>query len=108
MSNFNTIMVPASSANLGSGFDVSVQQIIQRIGAITKKKIKFKISKERIRPKKSEVDRLLASNEKAKKILKWVPKNSGSSGLNYGLEKTINWFSQSKNIKLYKSSFYNI
>jgi NAD dependent epimerase/dehydratase len=94
--------------NLGSGFDVSVKQIIQRIGTITKKKIKFKISKERIRPKKSEVDRLLASNEKAKKILKWAPKNSGSSGLNYGLEKTIKWFSQSKNIKLYKSSFYNI
>ncbi len=94
--------------NLGSGFDVSVKQLIERIGIITKKKIRFKISQERVRPKKSEVDRLLASYKKAKKILRWLPKNSGSSGLNYGLEKTIKWFSQSRNNKLYKSKFYNI
>ena len=94
--------------NLGSGFDVSVRQLIERIGIITEKKIKFKISQERVRPKKSEVDRLLASNKKAKKILRWVPKYSGSSGLNYGLQKTIKWFSQSKNNNLYKTKFYNI
>jgi len=93
--------------NLGSGFDVSVKQLIERIGFIINKKIKYKMSKERIRPKRSEVDRLLASNKKAKKILKWSPKNSNSVGLNNGLKKTINWFSSKKNLSLYKTKDFN-
>jgi len=93
--------------NLGSGFDVSVKQLIERIGFIINKKIKYKISKERIRPKRSEVDRLLASNKKAKKILKWSPKNYNSIGLNNGLNQTINWFSSKKNLSLYKTKDFN-
>ncbi len=89
--------------NLGSGYEISVKNLIKRIEKISHKKIKYQINLDRVRPKHSEVNRLLASNRKAKKILKWSPTYSNLKGLDYGLKKTINWFSFEKNIKLYKT-----
>ena len=62
----------------------------------------------RVRPRKSEVSRLLADNNKAKKILKWKPGFSGIKGLRKGLLSTINWFEE--NHELYKEKYkvYNI
>ena len=56
------------------------------------KKIYIIKSKERVRPKKSEVTRLCSNSKKAKKLIKWVPKFSGKEGLNMGLRKTIEWY----------------
>ena len=53
------------------------------------KKIKIKIDKRRLRPKDSEVNRLLASNKKAKKLIKWQPNYSGQSGFKRGLLKKV-------------------
>ena len=50
----------------------------------------------------------IESNTKAAKILKWHPKYSGLKGFKKGLEKTINWFSEPKNLKYYNSDIYNI
>ena len=65
------------------------------IAYIFNKEIKIKSINERFRPKNSEVDRLLASNLKAKKILNWSPKYAGK-GLEKGLIKTIEWFKNEK------------
>ena len=56
------------------------------------KKIKFKKSKIRIRPKSSEVQNLCANIKVAKKDLGWSPNYSGILGLKKGLIKTINWY----------------
>ena len=93
--------------NLGSGFEISIKDLVKRIGRIMGKKIRFKHNKTRVRPKKSEVYRLLASNTKAKKILKWSPKYKNNKGLDLGLRKTINWFKDKKNLKNYKTSHFN-
>ena len=61
----------------------------------------------RVRPKKSEVNRLLSSNLKAKKYLNWVPLYKGKKGYEKGLKETIKWFSEGENIKVYKSNIYN-
>ena len=66
------------------------------------------IDKKRIRPKKSEVDRLLSKNSKAKKLLKWKPKYVGRKGFYRALKITINWFKNPKNLNLYKSDIYNV
>jgi len=58
----------------------------------------------RIRPEKSEVYRLFGSNEKLKSSIDWEPKYS----LEEGLEETINWFSESRNLVKYKSDQYNV
>ena len=78
------------------------------ISKILKKNIKVSVDKKRIRPKKSEVDRLISKNKKAKKLLNWKPKYSGQQGFYKALEITINWFKDPKNLKLYKSDTYNV
>ena len=93
--------------NIGSNFEISIKNIVNLVSQITSKKIKIKKDINRVRPKKSEVLRLLASNTKAKKILKWKPKYRGLDGFKQGLEKTISWFRSEKNIKKYKSNIYN-
>ena len=63
---------------------------------------------QRLRPEKSEVERLWACNQKAKKILDWAPVYGGREGFIKGLEETIAWFADTNNLKSYKSNIYNI
>ena len=73
---------------------------------LMKKEVKLQVSKERVRPKKSEVTRLLASNKKAKKLLNWSPKYGGINGFKKGLKETIDWFSDNQNLSYYKQTTY--
>jgi len=58
----------------------------------------------RVRPEKSEVERLLGDNSKLSKHTNWKQQVT----LNEGLNLTINWFANSDNIKKYKTSIYNV
>ena len=89
--------------NLGTGFEISIKDLIKIISKIIKKEIITKSKKERKRPVKSEVDRLLASNKKAKRILNWIPKYSKQKGLISGLTSTINWYKIDKNLINFKT-----
>ncbi len=93
--------------NIGSGFEISIKELVIKIAKLMGKKFILKSENSRIRPKDSEVKRLFASTKKAKKILKWKPKFSKKIGFEKGLLKTIDWFSDSKNIKLYKTDIFN-
>ena len=62
----------------------------------------------RLRPINSEVDRLLSDSSLAKEFFNWTPKHTGLQGLSRGLEKTIEWFSEPKNLMFYKSNRYTI
>ena len=84
--------------NIGSNFEISIKDTVKTISELMGKKINIKTEKKRVRPKTSEVNRLLASNSKAKKLIKWQPKYSGKSGFKKGLLKTIEWFSKPKNV----------
>lgn len=92
--------------NLGNSFEISVKEVVNKISKITKIKKKIDSEKKRIRPKKSEVDRLCASNIKAKKILNWKPKYEGIRGFEKGLKLTIEWFK--KETINEKSKNYNL
>ncbi len=58
----------------------------------------------RIRPKNSEVERLLGSNKKIKELTRWKPVYT----LDQGLKETIEWFKGKGSMNLYKSDIYNI
>ena len=94
--------------NLGTGHDFSIQDSIQILEKITKKKFKIIIENSRIRPNKSEVNLLISNNSKAKKILNWKPEFRGKKGFGYALEKTLEWFKEKKNIRSYKGLIYNV
>ena len=93
--------------NLGTGYEISIKNLVEKISKLLGFKIEYQTQTNRKRPKKSEVDRLLASNRKAKKLLNWKPKYSKAKGLDDGLRQTLNWFKEEKNLKLYKYSDFN-
>jgi nucleoside-diphosphate-sugar epimerase len=84
--------------NLGMGVDYSVKEILEIISKKMKLKYKVKKIKDKIRPKKSEVNILNSNNTKAKKILKWKPKYFGKAGFEKAIEKTIDWYSVEENL----------
>ena len=92
--------------NIGSGYEISIENLVKLLFKITQKDLKIITDKKRIRPKDGEVDRLRAGNRKAAKIIGWKPKYSGKSGLEKGLSDTIKWFEA--NLGKYKSDIYNI
>jgi nucleoside-diphosphate-sugar epimerase len=60
--------------------------------------------KERERPTASEVERLVGSIEKIKRLTSWRVRYS----LDEGLTETIDWFRKSDNLILYKPDIYNV
>ena len=94
--------------NLGSGFEISIGDVAKLISSAMGVPLEISEEKQRLRPEKSEVNRLLADNSKAKAILGWSPEYMGLEGLKRGLERTIEWFSNSNNLKTYKSEIYNV
>ena len=91
--------------NLGTGFEISIEKLAKLLFKISNQDVSIISEKVRKRPSKSEVDRLLSNNEKAKKILKWSPIFIGNEGLMKGLQDTYNWFLE--NEKLIKSESTN-
>jgi len=89
--------------NLGTGFEISIKDLISIIGNILGIKIKIEQSKVRKRPNKSEVTRLVASNSKAKKLINWKPNYSGREGLKKGLKNTIDWYKIKRNLQYFKT-----
>lgn len=94
--------------NIGSNFEISIGETASLIASIMNTSISIISESERLRPKNSEVERLWADNSKAFKLLGWQPKYSGANGIKKGLEETIDWFTNSENLKKYKSGSYNI
>ena len=94
--------------NLGTGFDFSIKEVATIISKQMSAKVKFIQDKSRIRPKKSEVTRLKANPNKAKKLIGWKPEFLGKSGFIKGINQTIEWFSNEENFINYKPDLYNI
>jgi len=88
--------------NLGSENEISVKNIIEIVEKNINKKVKIVQEEERIRPEKSEVQRLLSNSDKAKKLFGWKPETE----IDQGIKRTISWIE--KNINFYKGEIYNI
>lgn len=94
--------------NLGSGFEISIGDLGRTIGELMNVDVTVEEDAQRLRPKNSEVERLLSDNTLAKKIINWQPRVGGMEGLKQGLNETIQWFCNSENLKSYKPEVYNI
>ena len=90
--------------NIGTNSEISIQDLITKIEKISGRKVKTVLDKERIRPEKSEVERLISSNEKILSKTNWKPEIS----LEEGLTKTFQWFEKINIKSLYKPDRYNV
>ena len=73
-----------------------------KIKKIIDQDVKILSDAKRLRPEKSEVDRLVCNNSKLIDNSEWKPKYD----LDKGLKETIEWFKDNK--QLYKSDQYNV
>lgn len=94
--------------NVGSGFEISIGDTAQAIADAMNAEIEIVCDQERIRPEKSEVERLFAGNDKVRELTGWEPEYGGIEGFKRGLKLTADWFGDEKNLKRYKSDIYNI
>jgi len=88
--------------NTGSGVEVSIREVVETIQDILGTRVRIEKDPRRIRPVKSEVERLVCSGEKLKELTGWSPEIS----LEKGLRQTCQWMK--KNMKSYKTENYNV
>ena len=93
----NKDRIIGSIFNLGVGKCYLIKDVIKKIMRIESSKSNIVIKENRIRPKKSEVKKLVSSNIRAKKLINWKPKYSSQKRFDEALKKTINWFKENKN-----------
>lgn len=94
--------------NIGSNFEISVGDTARTIAEVMGVEVEIATDEQRLRPEKSEVERLWASNAKARELLDWQPKYGNLAGLRRGLAETVAWFKEPVNLSQYKSDVYNI
>ena len=94
--------------NVGSNFEISIGDTVRTIAELMNVSIEIESDEQRLRPALSEVERLWASNEKARQLMKWQPAYGGIDGFRKGLQQTIEWFCQPENLSAYKADRYNI
>ena len=94
--------------NLGSNYEISIGDTVKVIAEAMGADIEIVTDEQRLRPEKSEVDRLWASNEKAVKLLGWQPGYGGVDGFRRGIAETAAWFREPANLAAYKSDIYNL
>ncbi len=94
--------------NIGSNFEISIGNTVQLIAEAMGVEIEIETDEVRLRPEKSEVNRLWADNTKAKQLVGWEPLYGGREGFKRGLAETAEWFMNPANLAGYKSDRYNI
>ena len=90
--------------NIATQSEISIGDLAKKLINIINPTAKIIQDKKRVRPARSEVERLLGSNKKIKKLTNWKQKYS----LNKGLMETIRWFKKTNNLKGYKPEIYNV
>ena len=90
--------------NIGMNDEISVGELANLIIDLIGEKVEIIQDETRIRPDKSEVERLFCDNSKITDKTNWKPKYT----LQMGLKETIDWFSKKENLAKYKTDIYNI
>ncbi|WP_445372567.1 NAD-dependent 4,6-dehydratase LegB [Methylomonas sp. HW2-6] len=92
------------TVNIGSNFEISVGDTLNLIKAIMASDVEFLVDEQRLRPEKSEVNRLWCDNSKIRALTGFNPEVS----LEEGLRRTVDWFCRPENLKKYKTDIYNV
>ena len=90
--------------NIATQSEISIGELAGKIIDMTGGDCEIVTDDVRLRPDKSEVERLLGSADKLERFTNWKP----ATLLNDGLIETIKWFRDSDNLKHYRSEIYNV
>lgn len=88
--------------NIATQQEISIGDLAQEIISQINPKAKIICDERRLRPEKSEVNRLLGSNEKIKKLTDWKQQYT----FEQGIAETIEWIRA--HMEVYKTDIYNV
>jgi nucleoside-diphosphate-sugar epimerase len=90
--------------NIGSGREISIGDLASMLIDMIDPSARIVPDDQRLRPKRSEVERLLCDNRLIRTLTGWEPTVS----LEDGLAATVSWFRDPVNRASYKSHLYNV
>lgn len=90
--------------NIATASEITIGDLAQKIITLINPEAKIITDEARLRPEKSEVERLFGCNKKIQALTQWKQATS----LDEGLQQTIAWFSDPENLKHYKADIYNV
>jgi len=90
--------------NIATNYEISMRDTLGLIAALMNSDVKFVEDAQRLRPKKSEVFRHPGDNSKIRKLTGFEP----DYDIEKGLSKTIEWYTDPKNLAKFKADIYNL
>jgi len=94
--------VEGQTFNLGVGAEITIGELADKIIQLVGRPVQIEIDPSRLRPEKSEVQRLLSDNTQARLRLGWEPRVSFDEGLG----RTIEWVRE--HLALFRSGEYQL
>ena len=94
--------------NFGSNFEISIGETAELIAQAMNVQIEILTDEARVRPDKSEVERLWADTSKMRSLFDWEPLYGGRDGFRRGIEETAAWLAKPDNLRGYKPDIYNL
>jgi dTDP-glucose 4,6-dehydratase len=94
--------IEGGTFNLGVGHEIKIGELANEIISLVGRNVEVKLDSSRLRPSKSEVERLLSDNRLAKEKIGWSPRIE----LKEGLSRTIEWMSA--NLSRYRTGIYQL
>ena len=94
--------IEGQTFNLGAGTEIAIGDLAQQIIALVNKPVEIAQDSARLRPEKSEVQRLLSDNRRAQQCLGWKPQVE----IDEGLQITVNWIAE--HLALYRPKEYQV
>lgn len=98
----NTEKTIGEEINIATQQEISIGQLAEELIKQLSPDAKIVCDEQRVRPQKSEVNRLLGSNEKIKRLTNWNPQYTFEQGLTETIEFLRN------NLEKYKADIYNL
>lgn len=96
--------VVGEEINISNGQGMTIGDAAEKIMHLSERNIEIESDHARLRPDASEVERLIGSCDKLKKLTGWEPAYT----FDEGLKETIAWYSSPENLARYKSEIYTI
>ena len=88
--------------NAGSGFEISIGDTARLIADAMGANIDIVCDRQRLRPEKSEVERLWADNSRLRELTGWTLAYGGLKGFEQGVKETVAWFTDPGNLAQYR------
>lgn len=94
--------------NVGSGFEISIGDMVALAAEALEVEVEVALDEQRLRPEKSEVDRLFCDATRARSTCGWEPRYGGREGFARGLVETAAWFREPANLARYRPGSYTL